>query len=86
MTDFTHEEQVRRQEAAERLVDIAYALTAGSPLELRTRGRHIDVPVADEVVLVRRSTTHGERVDVHIQLSWSGRRPSAGKANGASGR
>jgi hypothetical protein len=30
-----HEEHVSRQQAAERLVDIAYALTAGGTLELR---------------------------------------------------
>ena len=67
--EFTHEERLSRQQAAERLVDIAYALTAGATLELRTRGEHVNVPVADELVLERTSTTDGERVDVHIRLS-----------------
>src|SRR5690349_9052708 len=47
--EFTHVERLSRQQAAERLVDIAYALTAGATLELRTRGERVNVPVADEV-------------------------------------
>jgi hypothetical protein len=31
-----HDEHVSREQAAERLADIAYALTAGGTLELRT--------------------------------------------------
>jgi hypothetical protein len=38
VTDFKHEECISRQYAAERLADIAYALTAGETLELRARG------------------------------------------------
>ena len=81
--EFTHEEHLTRQQAAERLVDIAYALTAGATLELRTHGEHVNVPVADELVLERTSTTDGERVDVHIRLSWSGARTPDPRANGA---
>jgi len=81
--EFTHEEHLTRQQAAERLVDIAYALTAGATLELRVRGEHVNVPVADELVLERTSTTDGERVDVHIRLSWSGARTPDPGANGA---
>lgn len=83
MTDFEHEEHLSRQQAAERLVDIAYALTAGATLELRTHGEHVKVPVADEVVLRRASTSDGERVDVHIQLSWSGTRTPDNHPTGA---
>ena len=68
--DFAYEEHLSRQQAAERLVDIAYALTAGATLELRTNGAHVNVPVADEVVLKRTSTADGGHVDVHIQLRW----------------
>ena len=81
--EFTREEHLSRQQAAERLVDIAYALTAGATLELRTHDEHVNVPVADEVVLKRTSTTDGERVDVHIRLSWSGARTPDPRANGA---
>jgi amphi-Trp domain-containing protein len=80
--EFTHEERLSRQQAAERLVDIAYALTGGATLELRTHGEHVNVPVADKVVLKRTSTTDGERVHVHIQLSWSGAPTSHARANG----
>lgn len=45
MSDFKHKqtERLSRQQAAERLIDIAYALTAGGPLELSTAGRRIRV-------------------------------------------
>ena len=81
--EFMYEERLARQQAAERLVDIAYALTAGGTLELRKHSEHVNVPVADEVVLKRSSTTNGERVDVHIQLSWSGTRTPDDRTDGA---
>lgn len=80
--EFAHTERLSRQQAAERLVDIAYGLTGGATLELRTKGEHVNVPVADEVLLERTSTAHGERVDVHIRLSWSGTRSPDGRRNG----
>lgn len=71
MTEFEHEEHVTRLQAAQRLVDIAYALTAGNALELRQEGTQLSVPVADEVRLVRRTTfSHGE-IEVDVMLSWS---------------
>ncbi len=71
MTDFEYVERVPRQRAAERLADIAYALTGGDTLELRHDGQQLKVPVVDEVLLIRRSTSKGDRVEVTIQLSWS---------------
>ena len=71
MTDFKHDEQVSRQRAAEHLVDIAYALTAGGALELRARGAEVKVPVPDRVVLKRESRSDGDRVEVEVVLTWS---------------
>lgn len=71
MNDFEHMERVARQRAAEHLVDIAYALTGGEMLELRHDGERTTVAVADEVLMIRRSTSKGERVEVSIGLSWS---------------
>ena len=62
MTNFKHEEYLSRQRAAERLVDIAYSLTAGGTLELRTGADHVKVPVVDQVLLTRESRTDGDRV------------------------
>ena len=45
VTEFKQDERLSRQQAAERLIDIAYALTAGGPLELIAAGRRITVPV-----------------------------------------
>ena len=71
MTDFEHEEHLSRQQAAERLADIAYALTAGVTLQLRTEGEQVNVPVSDKVLLKRRSTSNGDRIEVEVELSWS---------------
>jgi amphi-Trp domain-containing protein len=73
MSDFKHkdEEQVSRQQAAERLVDIAYALTAGRPLELNTAGRRITVPIANELRLGRKLKSEGDRVELELDLTWA---------------
>ena len=70
-TEFEYEELLPRQAAAERLADIAYALTGGETLELRRAGEQVTVPVPDEVLLVRRSTSARGRVAIEVRLSWS---------------
>jgi amphi-Trp domain-containing protein len=71
--DFKHkeEEQLSRQQVAERLIDIAYALTAGGPLELGAAGRRVTVPVADELHLERELKAKGDRLEFGLELSWS---------------
>jgi amphi-Trp domain-containing protein len=71
VTDFKHAEQISRQEAAERLADIAYALTAGGALDLRTHEKQVRVPVANEVCVRRESRSAGGRVEVQVVLTWS---------------
>jgi amphi-Trp domain-containing protein len=74
MGDFTHkedEQRLSRQEVAERLIDIAYALTAGGPLELGAAGRRVTVPVANELHLERELKSTGERFALELELSWS---------------
>ncbi len=44
MTEFKHEEHLSREQAAERLADIAFALTAGGTLELRIEGERSTFP------------------------------------------
>lgn len=70
MTEFKQDERVSRQQAAERLIDIAYALTAGGPLELIEAGRRIAVPIEKELRLERRLRSNGERVELQLELSW----------------
>ena len=74
MTEFKQGERVSRQQAAERLIDIAYALTAGGPLELIEAGRRIAVPVERELRLEQCLTSNGDRVELELKLSW----PAAG--------
>ena len=69
--EFKHEERVARQQAAERLADIAYALTTGGTLDLRTNGDQVRVPVANEVHVSREMRSNGDRVDVEVVLTWS---------------
>ena len=71
MSEFNHEERLSRQRAAERLADIAYALTVGGTLEVRTGGERVKVPVAEKVLLTRGSRTEGDRVVVEVRLTWS---------------
>jgi amphi-Trp domain-containing protein len=61
---------VSRQRAAEQLVDIAYALTAGGPLEVGTGGGAVGLPVPDEVRVERKTRSDGDRVEIAVLVSW----------------
>lgn len=67
----TDKERVSRQEAAERLADLAYAMTAGGSLQLTVEGERVTVPLAEEVRLKRHVTTEGNRVNLELELTWS---------------
>ena len=73
MNEFKHKEEERlsRQQAAERLIDIAYALTAGGPLEFSAAGRRITVPVANELRLRRELKSNGDQLELELELTWS---------------
>ena len=73
MSNFKHEDEERlsRPQAAERLVDIAYALTAGGPLELNAAGRRITVPMGNELRLGRTLRSEGDRVELELELTWA---------------
>ena len=73
MEDFKHtdRERLAPERAAERLVDLAYALTARGPVELNMAGERISVPVAAEVVLVSASEANDGHVKLNLELSWS---------------
>jgi amphi-Trp domain-containing protein len=64
-------ERVTRQKAAERLADLAYALTAGGTLQLTVDGKRVTVPLADEVRLERGLKSNGGDVELELDLSWS---------------
>jgi amphi-Trp domain-containing protein len=70
VTGFIHEERVSRQQAADRLADIAYALTAGDTLELRAEGERLTVRIVDEVLLKWEGRTCGDRLAIEVELSW----------------
>jgi hypothetical protein len=62
------EERLSPRQAAERLTDIAYALTTGGTLNLGG-GQKVNVPVVREVVL----KCEGKSKDgqIRLELSWS---------------
>jgi amphi-Trp domain-containing protein len=60
-----------RQEAAELLTDIAYALVIGGPLRFRIGSRQIEVPIADELLLVCETRSSGGRNELQLKLSSS---------------
>jgi hypothetical protein len=72
-TDFTHEERLSRQQAAERLTDVAYALAAGSAVAFRIDGERVRVPDTGEVVL----RWGAGATDVVLALELEVRRPDA---------
>ncbi len=69
------QEQLSRQQAAERLTDIAYILITGGPLKLDD-GQQVNTPVADQVMLRRESKSKGDRVELQLKLSWSTGKPA----------
>jgi len=71
MSDFKQEERLSRHQAAERLIDSAYTLTGGQPLELTAAGRRVTVPVGNELLLERELKSRGDRVTLELELSWS---------------
>jgi amphi-Trp domain-containing protein len=73
VTDFRYRvsKRVSRQQAAEQLMDIAYALAAGAPLEFRLDGQRVSIPLAEEMLLERESQSNGHRVELELELSWS---------------
>lgn len=71
MDHYSDEERLSRREAAERLTDIAYGLTSGGPIELRIDGHSLKLPVGDDLVLKRESTSDEGRTRLELELSWS---------------
>ena len=67
----SEKEHVSRRQAAERLVDLAYALTTGGRLELTVEGERVTVPLADELRLERNLSSKADHVELRLELSWS---------------
>jgi hypothetical protein len=73
MNDFKHSDRERLSpnRAAERLVDLAYALTVGGSMEIHVDGERVSVPVARELVLESASESKGREVKLELALTWS---------------
>ena len=72
MSNFNKQAQQRlsRQDAAERLIDMAYMLTAGGALELTIEGRRIKVPMGSELRLEHELKTDEDRIELEVTVTW----------------
>ena len=70
-------ERVTRQAAAERLTDIAYALSTGGQFDFTMNGEQLSVPIGDGVRLKRELTLTDGHVALELELSWSTAHASA---------
>jgi amphi-Trp domain-containing protein len=60
--------RLSRQHAAERLTDIAYALTTGG--RLKVGDEEVSIPAADQVALSYQTKSENGHVELEIGLSW----------------
>jgi len=61
--------RLSRQKAAERLTDIAYALTTGGRVKLGD-DEEVSIPAADHVAVKYATKSEDGRVELEIELSW----------------
>jgi hypothetical protein len=72
VTDFKHTERLSRQQAAERLTDVAYALVVRSPSALQIDGQRVAVPNAEEL-LVQWDVGYADgRLQLEMVVHWPG--------------
>ena len=71
VTSFKQDMGFTRQEAAELLTDIAYALVVGGPLRFRIRSEQIEIPIADELLLTCNTGSSAGRTELELKLSSS---------------
>jgi amphi-Trp domain-containing protein len=64
-------EHISRQHAAERLTDVAYALSAGGTVEFLIAGERVSLPIGDGVSLKRELKSNGTQIELGLELSWS---------------
>jgi amphi-Trp domain-containing protein len=73
MNESDHNQEAKelsRQQAAERLTDIAYALTAGGRLRV-DNDDEVDLALAGRMRLKRERRSRNGRVELEIELSWA---------------
>jgi amphi-Trp domain-containing protein len=64
-------EHVPRQAAAQRLTDIADALSTGGRFEFTLNGEQLSIPIGDGVRLKRELTLTDGHVELELELRWS---------------
>jgi hypothetical protein len=71
--NFKHTERITREQAAERLTDVAYALLVRSPGPLQIDGERVVVPDAEELLV----DWNVSCADGRLRLQMEVRRPAA---------
>ena len=70
MPGFKHTERITRQQAAERLTDVAYAMVVRSPVTLQIDGERVVVPDAEELLVHWDVSCDDGRLQLQLDLHW----------------
>jgi amphi-Trp domain-containing protein len=70
MSDFKHTERISRQQAAERLTDVAYAMVVRAPVTLRIDGERVVVPDAEELLVDWDISCADGRLELQMEVHW----------------
>jgi hypothetical protein len=68
--DFKHTERITRQQAAERLTDVAYALVVRAPVTLQLDGERIVVPDTEELLVRWGVSCADGRLQLQMDVRW----------------
>jgi amphi-Trp domain-containing protein len=68
--DFKHTERISRQQAAERLTDVAYAMVVRAPVTLQIDGERVVVPDAEELLVDWDVSCADGRLELQMEVRW----------------
>jgi hypothetical protein len=68
--DFKHTERISRQQAAERLTDVAYAMVVRAPVTLQIDGERVVVPDAEELLVDWDVSCADGRLELQMGVRW----------------
>jgi amphi-Trp domain-containing protein len=68
--DFKHTERISRQQAAERLTDVAYAMVVRAPVTLQIDGERVVVPDAEELLVDWDVSCADGRLQLRMEVRW----------------
>jgi len=70
LIEHSSQERMRREEAAQRLRDLADELSRQNEVSFVKEGMRVTVPVPDEVVLHVEVEAGGDENEIEIEITW----------------